>query len=170
MNVKRLDNDQFKRLSGAIKEIFADQPGSIKIINDVHKQLNNIVKAKGAKQVDAQLASDLVSDAILRFAGVTVGGSKGLGQITGSPLMTAGFMSNYFRKVLGQQPIEKTFSMMEEMIINPAIYKEQLENILKTTDQAEVFIQSDRFLKTLAGTGAPSTGLSQETIEEEVTY
>lgn len=166
--VNRITPAQYAKLKNANKEIFSNNPESIKILDDVFSQIDSMVKAKGAKQVDAQMAANALSDALLRMAGVTIGGSRGLGKITGSPLMTAGFISQALRKVIGTRPIENTFRAMEEMIINPALYKDELTAALKSTDEVEAIMRTQSLIDRLS-IGVPAA-MSPEDYEPEVRY
>lgn len=159
---------QWKQMRGATQEIFKNKPESITVLDDVFDQIAAINKAKGAKQVDASMASNMAADAILKMAGVTVGGSRGLGKLTGSPLMTAGVTSQFFRKYFATKPIEKTFGMIEELIINPSIYKDQLSTILKSADEVDTVLRLQTFADGLSA-GLPPA-LSPEEYEPEVTY
>ncbi len=166
--VNRITPAQYAKLKNANKEIFSNNPESIKILDDVFSQIDSMVKAKGAKQVDAQMAADALSDALIRMAGVTIGGSRGLGKITGSPLMTAGATSQFMRKYLGAKPIENTFRAMEEMIINPALYKDELTAALKATDEVEAIMRTQSLIDRLS-IGVPAA-MSPEDYEPEVRY
>ena len=166
--VNRITPAQYAKLKNANKEIFSNNPESIKILDDVFSQINSMVKAKGAKQVDAQMAADALSDALIRMAGVTIGGSRGLGKVTGSPLMTAGATSQFMRKYLGAKPIENTFRAMEEMIINPALYKDELTAALKATDDVEAIMRTQSLIDRLS-IGVPAA-MSPEDYEPEVRY
>lgn len=166
--VNRITPAQYAKLKNANKEIFSNNPESIKILDDVFSQIDSIVKAKGAKQVDAQMAADALSDALIRMAGVTIGGSRGLGKITGSPLMTAGATSQFMRRYLGTKPIENTFRAMEEMIINPALYKDELTAALKATDDVEAIMRTQSLIDRLS-IGVPAA-MSPEDYEPEVRY
>ena len=166
--VNRITPAQYAKLKNANKEIFSNNPESIKILDDVFSQIDSMVKAKGAKQVDAQMAADALSDALIRMAGVTIGGSRGLGKITGSPLMTAGATSQFMRKYLGTKPIENTFRAMEEMIINPALYKDELTAALKATDDVEAIMRTQSLIDRLS-IGVPAA-MSPEDYEPEVRY
>jgi hypothetical protein len=58
--------------------------------------------------------------------------------------------------------------MIEELIINPSIYKDQLSTILKSADEVDTVLRLQTFADGLAA-GLPPA-LSPEEYETEVTY
>jgi len=149
--VGALKPEEYARMRKVNEIIFRDNPESLKTMDMVFDAIHKTRKAKTAKQTDAKLAGSAMEEIVARMTGITVGGSKGLATFTGNPLIMSSLMSKFFKKLSIENPIDKTYRAMEDIILHPNQYEAAFKRVLDSETESIAVIRLEKLANKLYG-------------------